>query len=251
MKITPFSIWLFTFIVTIGILPFFPQYLLLMITILIVHGLIVTWGVFDFRIAFFGAITWRLTDTASIMLTFDDGPDPALTPDILTLLDKYAMQAVFFVVADKARHYPDVLKRMVSSGHTIGCHDLYHRPTDNFRLAPKLLEEINQAKTIIANTAGIEVCYYRPPVGLLNPHVLPVLRALNLRCIGWSRRSGEMGNRRVNRIKALPALVRGGEILLMHDILPVPALKEIVLDSVEKVLIEVRRQKLKTTTITN
>ena len=78
----------------------------------------------------------------------------------------------------------------------------------------------------IKNIIGKKPLLYRPPVGLMNPHVPGVLKKFNMRCIGWSKSAGEAGNRRLAKINKISTLAGAGEVILLHDTLPNPEYKQ-------------------------
>jgi peptidoglycan/xylan/chitin deacetylase (PgdA/CDA1 family) len=159
----------------------------------------------------------------TIFLSFDDGPNQNITPKILELLDKYNQKASFFVIAQKAKKYPEIVKKIVENGHTLGSHDLYHRLTDNFRRTGQMFMEIGESVKILEEISNTKVNFYRPPVGLSNPHLFFALKKLNLQCTGWSKSVGDAKNRIVSAIKKIPNLysAKDGDIILLHDDCPV------------------------------
>jgi peptidoglycan/xylan/chitin deacetylase (PgdA/CDA1 family) len=70
---------------------------------------------------------FRIRTTEKLLcLTFDDGPDPGSTPQLLDILDKYNIKSLFFCDGRAAEKYPDLIKRMISRGHIIGNHGYSH-----------------------------------------------------------------------------------------------------------------------------
>ena len=61
-----------------------------------------------------------------IFLTFDDGPIPEITPDVLKILSDYKVKATFFCVGDNIRKYPHILQQIIENGHSVGCHTFNH-----------------------------------------------------------------------------------------------------------------------------
>jgi peptidoglycan/xylan/chitin deacetylase (PgdA/CDA1 family) len=163
----------------------------------------------------------------TIYLTFDDGPNPNITPRVLELLKKYNQKATFFCIAEKAKKYPEIVRKIVEDGHTLGSHDLHHRWTSNFRMTKKLTEEIGESVRILEEAANCtKIRLYRPPVGLSNPHLFGVLKKFNLQCVGWSKSTRDGGNRILSAIKNIPNLAKAtaaqdGDIILLHDNSPV------------------------------
>ncbi len=204
-------------------------------------------GIKDFRMQFFGKVLYRGSPKSKkIALTFDDGPDPNLTPDILKILKMYSAKATFFVVAARAAKYPDILKQCYTEGHTIACHDLTHSLFSNFRTLSPFLRDISKAQDVIMNIINKKPLLYRPPEGLMNPHLPVALKKLKMQCIGWSKSTTEAGNRRLNRIKLIKNLSSPGEVILLHDILPKPEYKQEFLKALDMLSISIRNRGLET-----
>jgi cellulose synthase/poly-beta-1,6-N-acetylglucosamine synthase-like glycosyltransferase/peptidoglycan/xylan/chitin deacetylase (PgdA/CDA1 family) len=104
------------------------------------------------------------TEGKRIALTFDDGPDPIYTPQLLDLLSRESAQASFFVVGTNIAKYPEVASRLVREGHTIANHTLSHVDFDyvgNF----EGVQQINQTQRMIVAAARLNTPFYRPPYG--------------------------------------------------------------------------------------
>lgn len=108
-----------------------------------------------------------------IALTFDDGPNPGnpgLTPQFLSVLQKYGVKATFFCIGVNVDALPDVTKQTADAGHLIGNHTYTHPslPTldDN-----AVLEEFNKTNTAIQNATGQTPTYFRPPMGIFDDRV--------------------------------------------------------------------------------
>jgi peptidoglycan/xylan/chitin deacetylase (PgdA/CDA1 family) len=208
------------------------------------------WGVVAIESQFFGKVYCRNPDRpTAIALTFDDGPDPDLTPDVLDLLDKYGMKATFFVIAQKAKAHPAIVVRAYRAGHTIACHDLHHSVFSNFRAGRHLVRQLGLAQSMIQSVINARPLLYRPPNGFLNPHVLPAIAEFDMRCIGWSRSANDRGNRSVKAMPRLASLADGGHVVLLHDALPRPFLKEPYLAGLRGLLEACAKQRLTTETV--
>ncbi len=102
-----------------------------------------------------------------ICLTFDDGPNPTVTPKLLDLLKQYNVHATFFVVGKNAARYPDLLKRMIDEGHEIGNHS-YDHPQLTKLSVDDFMSQINGTNDIVYNATGVKPKYLRPPYGSKN-----------------------------------------------------------------------------------
>jgi peptidoglycan-N-acetylglucosamine deacetylase len=169
---------------------------------------------------FLKVISKGRTDTKAIAVTFDDGPDPDVTPAVLDLLQKYSVKATFFVTGKNAEKYPDIIGKILEQGHSIGNHSYNHDPLLMLRTKKTLLKEISLCQKILQKH-GISPFAFRPPAGITNPRLNIILRDLDMFCINWSLRALDAGNR---RIKGLSEKILGkaesGDIILLHDIKP-------------------------------
>lgn len=242
---TPFRIWLVTLGLTIAVHIFRPDFRIATIILFTLHAIVLIWSTFDIHIQFFCRVLYKAPATdRRIALTFDDGPDPRLTPRILDILASHRIKATFFVVGSQAALHPEIVRRASAEGHTIACHDYSHSYLLNFRLRSRAEHEIRAAQEIIERIIGRKPLLYRPPSGLMNPEIALVLGRLSMRCIGWSRRVRDAANRRARRIGHIPQLAGPGEVVLLHDVLPRPEHLGIVVDAVTALCENIRTQGL-------
>ncbi len=153
-----------------------------------------------------------------IALTFDDGPDPQVTPRVLDLLDAAGCRATFFCIAEHARAHPALCREMVRRGHTVENHSLAHRGSFAFHTLGGFRREVGAAQEALAQIAGVAPRFFRPPAGLRNPLLDPVLHELGLALVTWTRRGFDTRTRDPARVGR--RLLRGlaaGDILLLHD----------------------------------
>jgi peptidoglycan-N-acetylglucosamine deacetylase len=156
----------------------------------------------------------------AVCLTFDDGPNPQSTPPLLDLLDRYQVPAVFFVTGEHAKQHPQLIQRIVSSGHSVGNHSHTHDNYIMFRNSTRILWEIEIAQQVFQEL-GINVKVFRPPVGILTSRYTEALFQSGLKVITFSRRARDMGNRRIHQMaRKILNHVQAGDIILLHDIAP-------------------------------
>lgn len=120
-----------------------------------------------YRLLYRGAV-WRATRFDSrgnplVYLTFDDGPTPEATPGVLDILGRHDIRAVFFMVADNARRYPDLLEQVRVGGHIVANHTTHHLQ-GLYVSRRRYLEDIDRAEAILGPSR-----FFRPPHGLLRP----------------------------------------------------------------------------------
>jgi peptidoglycan/xylan/chitin deacetylase (PgdA/CDA1 family) len=172
-----------------------------------------------------------------VALTFDDGPAEPTTIQMLKLLDKYAVKATFFVSGANALKHPDIIKEIISHGHTIGNHSLHHNPFLMLGSYNYLYQEIFRAQEVLKEM-GVNAIVFRPPVGIISPKLPPVLDKLGMFCVTFSCRGFDAGNRFVKNLSSgILNMVKADDIIVLHDI--PPRRKEdsvILLPEVEKIL---------------
>lgn len=153
-----------------------------------------------------------------IALTIDDGPDPVVTPQVLELLDRYAVQATFFCVGEKALRYPDLCREIVRRGHAVENHSQHHRHSFSLMGRSGFTRELQSAQDTLTVITGQRPLFFRAPAGLRNPFLDPVLANLGLRLASWSARGFDTRISDVERVKSkLLRGLRAGAILLLHD----------------------------------
>jgi peptidoglycan-N-acetylglucosamine deacetylase len=153
-----------------------------------------------------------------ISLTIDDGPDPAVTPQVLELLDRYAAQATFFCIGEKAARYPDLCREIVRRGHAVENHSQHHRHHFSLMGPRGIARELQAAQDTLTAITGQRPRFFRAPAGLRNPFLDPVLARLGLQLATWSARGFDTRVGDAGRVKE--KLLRGlqaGAILLVHD----------------------------------
>ena len=172
-----------------------------------------------------------------VALTFDDGPEEKTTRQILELLDKYSVKATFFVSGVNALKHPDVIREIISRGHTIGNHSFNHNPFLMLRSYNYLYQEIFRAQEVLQKM-GVQTLAFRPPVGIISPKLSPVLNKLGMFCLTFSCRAFDAGNRCVKNLNfKILKKVKADDIILLHD--ANPRSKEdsaILLSEIEKIL---------------
>lgn len=167
---------------------------------------------------FVPAVTQLPTDEPVIALTYDDGPDPRTTPALLDLLDELEVKAAFFCIGLRVREQPDLARQIVERGHLIANHSDRHAWCTPFGLSVHWQRKIEQCQTTIAKTTGVNTRFFRPPMGLTNPHLASALARTEHICIGWSIRSLDTRGASDDSVaKRVARRLRPGAIVLLHD----------------------------------
>lgn len=150
-----------------------------------------------------------------IAFTFDDGPDPCYTPELLDLLKEHGVKATFFVLGKKAEKYPELIQRMYREGHQIGIHNYIHTP--NWISSPwaNRREQVDRTADIVERITGERPIFYRPPWGLLNLGDLFLMRK-SYQIVLWSVMVGDW-KASVSVEQLLLQRIKPGSIVVLHD----------------------------------
>lgn len=154
-----------------------------------------------------------------VCLTIDDGPDPRTTPALLDLLDSHEAKAIFFLIGNKARRNPDLVRMIAARGHELGNHTDTH-PLGFFWCAGpgRTAREVDACSEAIGEPAGARPRFFRSPAGIKNLFIFGVLAQRQLAYLGWSGRGLELGCSRPERpLRRLIRKVEPGAILLAHE----------------------------------
>jgi len=151
-----------------------------------------------------------------IALTFDDGPWPQSTAQVLDILKQNNVKATFFVVGQNVKNYPDLLRRVNAEGHAIGNHTWHH--WYHFMNPKVAAYEIDHTTEMIYQTTGVKTNLFRPPGGMMHNGVAGYARNTKYAIVMWSSDSVDYS------LPAVPKLIdnifrqaRPGGIVLMHD----------------------------------
>jgi peptidoglycan/xylan/chitin deacetylase (PgdA/CDA1 family) len=153
-----------------------------------------------------------------VAITLDDGPDPAVTPKVLVLLEAAGVRATFFCIGERVRRHPGLAREIVAAGHCIENHSEHH-PWWFSMLGPAhMRSEIERAQLSIAETVDRLPRFFRAPAGLRNPFLEPQLARLGLQLASWTRRAFDTVNGSAEQVLVrLTGKLRPGDILLLHD----------------------------------
>ena len=180
----------------------------------------------------------------AVAVTIDDGPDPDFTPQVLEVLASHGVPATFFLVGAKAEAHPQLVAAILAGGHTIGNHSQHHLPFLMLQGQAVLRREIDQAQAVF-RTFGIRPLAFRPPVGITSPALWRLLLERGMHCVNFSCRAVDFGNRRCGQLASkLLGKVRGGDILLLHDVAPRPGQAPALLAEFDALLTGLRAKAL-------
>ena len=194
------------------------------ILILILVIIIVSLGLILFTIFFDQAVIVRKNTVYHIWpsekvvaLTFDDGPSPIWTPQILDALKAADVKATFFMLGKHVQEYPEIAKRVAEQGHEIGNHTYDHHGLFYYK-PEELSREVNDTERVILSATGIKTKYFRPPKAWITSREKKQLNNMGYKTVLWSLNSKDwvtFDDRYI--VKYILHHVRSGDIILFHD----------------------------------
>ena len=164
------------------------------------------------------AMTCVRTQSRKVVLSFDDGPDPKSTPQVLDFLAERGIKAVFFCVGYKVRQHADIVARIRREGHQVGIHTWSHSPLFPLFGAWRIMKELKETQRIIEEVTGWRSPFFRPPFGVTTPSVARAVSRLGMCIVGWSARSFDttpLSSRAI--LRRVRRRIRPGAIILLHD----------------------------------
>jgi peptidoglycan-N-acetylglucosamine deacetylase len=156
----------------------------------------------------------------ALAFTFDDGPDPTYTNDILDVLREAKVKATFFVVGAAAEGHPDLLRRIVSDGHLVASHTFSHAHTFHFWGSRAMAADITKGIDAVERITGERPAYFRPPQGLRVPTLRDARSKIAVPpvCVTWTARGMDTVTRSPEKIvERLEKALVPGAILTLHD----------------------------------
>lgn len=167
----------------------------------------------------FPEILWRESTTEdNVYLTFDDGPDPIFTPQILNILENEQAKASFFVIGQKAQQHPKIVQQTNQGGHTVGIHAFEHKRLF-YQMKTYLIEQIRYSKCIVEQIIQQPVRHFRPPYGIFSPRLIQVCQLLDLNLVMWSIMSYDFDKRVSDKfiLKFIEKKTSPGDFIVFHD----------------------------------
>ncbi|WP_298208172.1 polysaccharide deacetylase family protein [Ferrimicrobium sp.] len=154
----------------------------------------------------------------SIALTFDDGPDPISTPQVLDILERNAVKATFFVLGEMVDRQPQLIRDILAAGHELGVHGYWHK-NHLFRSARSIRYDIARTLAAVEAAGGVRPTWYRPPYGVVTRADLTAAHAEGLRIVLWGT-WGRDWRRQASAVSVMADLrsrLRPGSTILLHD----------------------------------
>ena len=151
-----------------------------------------------------------------VALTFDDGPDPQWTPQVLDILDRYGIKATFFVTGLQVQRHPDLARAIVARGHSIANHTWSHARLTSASDGG-VSDQLVGTSNLIRDTTGYVVSCARPPYGETNGRVNNLIAGSGMRPAMWSVDTEDWRRRGVGSITARALAAGPDAVILMHD----------------------------------
>lgn len=153
-----------------------------------------------------------------VALTFDDGPDPRFTPQILDVLSEYGVQATFFVMGARAEANPGLTRRIIDEGHIVGNHTYFHPNLVEEGDVATLRTEVSRTEDALADIIGYRTKLFRAPYGFLYNELVEALGEMDYTVVGWSVDSLDWRERPAEETAYNVISNSGpGSVILMHD----------------------------------
>ncbi|MEP6735177.1 MAG: polysaccharide deacetylase family protein [Chryseolinea sp.] len=167
---------------------------------------------------FFVPVKWKGQQQNAIAITFDDGPIPGKTDNILDILAAHKVHAAFFCIGNRASNNPSLVNKIHHAGHLVCNHSYWHRYTFDLQTSSAIGKELDDTNTLIHSLIGLKPVFFRPPYGVTNPMVAKAILRRKITTIGWSVRSFDtVINDGQDLLKKITRNLKGGDIILLHD----------------------------------
>ncbi len=204
---------LITVQITIGLSNWYYALLLFVFTALKAHGSATLSAQFFIKTTCQGG-----RESGAVAITFDDGPLPGMTDQILNLLNSYQVKATFFCIGKRVVANPEILKKIHEQNHLIGNHSFLHGHLFSLQSAGKIYEELRLTDEAIEKVIQAKPRFFRPPYGVTNPNVAKAIQKGNYITTGWSIRSMDTVIKDEEKLfQSVTKKLRAGDVILFHD----------------------------------
>lgn len=177
------------------------------------------WGATNIRSGLFlKTVNAADTNEKVVALSFDDGPLPQYTPQILDILLQYEVPAAFFCIGKNISSNSALLERIHEEGHVIGNHTYTHDHWFDMFSAGRMLKELEQTDAAVKSATGLQPQLFRPPYGVTNPNLRKAVLKGNYIPVGWNIRSLDTTIREKDKLfDRISSRLKPGAVILLHD----------------------------------
>ncbi len=160
-------------------------------------------------------------DTSSekkyVALTFDDGPHPGRTREILALLKEYDVKATFFVIGVNVEQWSDIVEEEIRDGHEVGNHTYSHKHLKQSK-GEELKNDLIKTDKLITDKFGYRMRLFRPPEGVINDSVKRVAAEMNYQMVLWNVDTRDWANTKASKIiSTVRQNTKSKDVILFHD----------------------------------
>ena len=163
-------------------------------------------------------VCWEGTpESRTMALTFDDGPDPDITPAVLDALGETGARGTFFLVGGSVLEHPGIVRMIAEGGHQIGNHSMTHHRMI-FMKRKEVEEEIDSVQGAVEDAAGVVPVLFRPPHGVFDFTCARAVRDRAMKMVLWTALSGDYSDDpRDVLLRRVTPFIRAGSIVVFHD----------------------------------
>lgn len=167
-------------------------------------------------------LLYRVSNTTnSVALTFDDGPEPVRTEALLDVLKKHHVHATFFVLGKKAKEHPEIIRRMIEEGHSVGSHTYSHRRFSTLS-DTDMQKELTETNSVLAKVGARPVNLLRPPGGDISIRKYRWVKSrFPQRICMWSISTADWKYKGISPtaeiVENIIKKIQSGDIILAHD----------------------------------
>lgn len=188
----------------------------------------------------FGNYFWE-SSNGQILLTFDDGPNPGTTEELLILLKEKKIKALFFCLGENVKRYPELCQKILDEGHSIGNHTYSHKKINEVS-REEIDKELSLTNNLLKEICNYEIKYFRPPHGRFTFSTNKILHKHKLKNVMWSLLTWDYkGDYNVVK-KSIFNYLKKNSIVVLHDS---DKTKNILIDSVNLIIEEAWKRNFK------
>lgn len=187
--------------------------------VLLIWSLLLFWGSYYVGSQFYiKTICAAVTRQKVIAISFDDGPAPDYTPQVLQVLQEHQVPAAFFCIGKRVLEHPGLFKQVHEQGHIIGNHSYSHATWFDLYSSTKMYADLQQMDAAMQEVLGLKPLLFRPPYGVTNPNLAKAIRKGGYIPVGWNVRSLDTVIKDNDKlIQRVVKGVRPGAVILFHD----------------------------------